>query len=141
MVGASEHMPSIAALGEPGAIVLLRGGSLCPLPCTGLTHAPGLSLVYDRVEDDVVRLTYVLAGSGETISLPSGNWLVKILAREGRFVFGVYRRHMKATQLSWPDRPALWRTGHNSQVEHHHRTGLGAGERSGATGREGNHLS
>ncbi len=29
-------------------------------------------------------------------SLPSrGKWLLKILAREDRFVFGVYRRHMK----------------------------------------------
>jgi uncharacterized protein (DUF1697 family) len=26
---------------------------------------------------------------------PSGKWLVKILARNGRFVFGMYRRHMK----------------------------------------------
>jgi len=26
---------------------------------------------------------------------PSGKWLLKILAREDRFVFGVYRRHMK----------------------------------------------
>jgi hypothetical protein len=25
----------------------------------------------------------------------SGPWLMKILAREKRFVFGVYRRHMK----------------------------------------------
>ncbi|MGZ7040758.1 MAG: hypothetical protein ACXVH7_03095, partial [Thermoanaerobaculia bacterium] len=25
----------------------------------------------------------------------SGKWLLKILARDGRFVFGVYRRHMK----------------------------------------------
>jgi hypothetical protein len=35
-----------------------------------------------------------------TPSLPlrfpaTGAWLVKVLAREGRFVFGVYRRHMK----------------------------------------------
>jgi uncharacterized protein (DUF1697 family) len=31
------------------------------------------------------------------MSLPSsGEWLLKILARENRFVFGVYRRHMKA---------------------------------------------
>ena len=27
---------------------------------------------------------------------PSGTWLLKILARDDRFVFGVYRRHMKA---------------------------------------------
>ncbi len=26
---------------------------------------------------------------------PAGEWLVKILAREKRFVFGMYRRHMK----------------------------------------------
>jgi len=26
---------------------------------------------------------------------PRGKWLLKILARDGRFVFGVYRRHMK----------------------------------------------
>lgn len=26
---------------------------------------------------------------------PSGTWLMKILARDNRFVFGVYRRHMK----------------------------------------------
>ena len=25
----------------------------------------------------------------------SGKWLLKILARDGRFVFGLYRRHMK----------------------------------------------
>jgi hypothetical protein len=25
----------------------------------------------------------------------SGKWLLKILARDNRFVFGVYRRHMK----------------------------------------------
>jgi hypothetical protein len=25
----------------------------------------------------------------------SGKWLMKILARDNRFVFGVYRRHMK----------------------------------------------
>jgi hypothetical protein len=31
------------------------------------------------------------------VSFPSsGKWLLKILAREHRFVFGVYRRQMKA---------------------------------------------
>jgi hypothetical protein len=25
----------------------------------------------------------------------TGRWMVKVLARENRFVFGVYRRHMK----------------------------------------------
>ena len=26
---------------------------------------------------------------------PSGRWLLKILGRQNRFVFGLYRRHMK----------------------------------------------
>ena len=30
-----------------------------------------------------------------TIFPSSGKWLLKILARDNRFVFGVYRRHMK----------------------------------------------
>jgi uncharacterized protein (DUF1697 family) len=31
------------------------------------------------------------------MSLPaSGRWLLKILGRDGRFVFGLYRREMKA---------------------------------------------
>jgi hypothetical protein len=30
------------------------------------------------------------------ITFPStGKWLLKVLAREGRFVVGIYRRHMK----------------------------------------------
>jgi uncharacterized protein (DUF1697 family) len=30
------------------------------------------------------------------VSFPSsGKWLVRILARKGQFVFGMYRRHMK----------------------------------------------
>jgi hypothetical protein len=30
------------------------------------------------------------------MKLPSrGQWLLKVLARDGRFVFGLYRRHMK----------------------------------------------
>jgi uncharacterized protein (DUF1697 family) len=36
---------------------------------------------------------------------PRGKWLVKILARDSRFVFGVYRRHMKViTYLGAVDR-------------------------------------
>jgi hypothetical protein len=27
---------------------------------------------------------------------PRGRWLLRVLAVEGRFVFGLYRRHMKA---------------------------------------------
>jgi uncharacterized protein (DUF1697 family) len=57
----------------------------------------------DRVvRPDVVRFVSVLSGSPKSapsapVNLPSsGNWLVKILARENRFIVGLYRRQMKA---------------------------------------------
>jgi uncharacterized protein (DUF1697 family) len=51
---------------------------------------------------DIVRFVSVLSRAPRSapllpVSLPaSGKWLLKIVAREHRFVFGVYRRHMKA---------------------------------------------
>lgn len=54
------------------------------------------------VRPDIVRFVSVLSRSPRSMpSLPmsfpsTGKWLLKILARESRFVFGVYRRHMKA---------------------------------------------
>jgi uncharacterized protein (DUF1697 family) len=51
---------------------------------------------------DIVRFVSVLSGNprldpGLPVSLPSpGRWLLKVLAREGRFVFGEYRRQMSA---------------------------------------------
>ena len=50
---------------------------------------------------DLVRFVSVLSraprqGPALPITLPpSGQWLLKILARDGRFVLGIYRRHMK----------------------------------------------
>lgn len=50
---------------------------------------------------DVVRFVSVLSKRPRAtprlpITLPaSGKWLLKILARDDRFVFGAYRRHMK----------------------------------------------
>ena len=50
---------------------------------------------------DVVRFVSVLSKRPRStpstpMSFPSsGKWLLKILARDNRFVFGVYRRHMK----------------------------------------------
>ena len=50
---------------------------------------------------DIVRFVSVLSQRPRsTPSMPmrfpsSGTWLLKILARDNRFVFGVYRRHMK----------------------------------------------
>ena len=54
------------------------------------------------VRPDIVRFVSVLSSRPRSapstpVSFPSaGTWLLKILARENRFVFGVYRRHMKA---------------------------------------------
>jgi len=54
------------------------------------------------VRRDVVRFVSVLSRCPRSqpstpVNLPgSGKWLLKILARDRRFVFGVYRRQMKA---------------------------------------------
>jgi uncharacterized protein (DUF1697 family) len=51
---------------------------------------------------DIVRFVSVLSKRARSepsmpVSFPSsGKWLLRILARENRFVFGLYRRHMKA---------------------------------------------
>ena len=54
------------------------------------------------VRSDIVRFVSVLSHAPRSLpstpmSLPAtGRWLVRILARENRFVVGVYRRQMKA---------------------------------------------
>jgi uncharacterized protein (DUF1697 family) len=54
------------------------------------------------VRPDIVRFVSVLAKSPRVAPStpihfpPTGKWLLTILARENRFVFGLYRRHMKA---------------------------------------------
>jgi hypothetical protein len=54
-----------------------------------------------RVRPDVVRFVSVLSrlprsGPRLPMTLPAGGpWLLKVLAREGRFVLGLYRRRMK----------------------------------------------
>src|SRR5512133_2255881 len=50
---------------------------------------------------DVVRFVSVLSSAGAAgaplpVTFPShGEWLVRVMARDGQFVFGMYRRHMK----------------------------------------------
>ena len=52
---------------------------------------------------DVVQFVSILSGAGRRgvflpIALPEGGeWLVRIIGSENRFVYGVYRRHMKTT--------------------------------------------
>ncbi len=56
----------------------------------------------EPARSDIVRFVSVLAKPPRVlpsipISLPGeGKWLLKILSRHGKFVFGVYRREMKA---------------------------------------------
>jgi uncharacterized protein (DUF1697 family) len=63
------------------------------------------------VRPDIVRFVSVLSRSPRSappapINLPAtGTWLVRVLARENRFVVGVYKRHMKTIgQLGALDR-------------------------------------
>jgi len=50
---------------------------------------------------DVVRFVSILSKAGGVraslpVTFPSdGEWLVRVIASEGQFVFGLYRRHMK----------------------------------------------
>ena len=50
---------------------------------------------------DVVRFVSILSKAGDLraplpVTFPSdGEWLVRVIASDGRFVFGMYRRHMK----------------------------------------------
>jgi uncharacterized protein (DUF1697 family) len=50
---------------------------------------------------DVVRFVSILSKAGAVraslpVTFPSdGKWLVRVIASEGQYVFGVYRRHMK----------------------------------------------
>ncbi len=74
------------------------------LICRGRAIARSLSHICFAdypMKPDQVRFVSVLSRRPRAmpelpIILPSrGNWLLKVLARDGRFVFGVYRRHMK----------------------------------------------
>lgn len=53
------------------------------------------------VPPDVVRFVSIFSKAGAVraslpVSLPSdGQWLVRVMASEGQFVFGMYRRHMR----------------------------------------------
>jgi uncharacterized protein (DUF1697 family) len=55
----------------------------------------------ERASPDVVRFVSILSkASGVRVPLPvtfpsEGEWLVRVMASKGQFVFGMYRRHMK----------------------------------------------
>lgn len=72
--------------------------------CTGqdlMTIASGNAFGNESIRPDVVRFVSILAKRPRIVpslplSLPDdAAWLLKILTMENRFVFGMYRRHMK----------------------------------------------
>ena len=73
--------------------------------CTGqdlIAMASGDPFGNEPIHSDVVRFVSVLAKRPRVLpslplSLPAdGDWLLRILATENRFIFGMYRRQMKA---------------------------------------------
>jgi uncharacterized protein (DUF1697 family) len=76
-------------------IVICQGGEIVRLMSQQY-------FVGQPVRPDIVRFVSVLSERPRStppvpMSFPStGKWLLKVLARQDRFVFGVYRRHMKA---------------------------------------------
>ncbi len=75
-------------------IVLCEGRDLMRLETDNPFGTP-------RSPPDVVRFVSILSKAGGVraslpVTFPSdGEWLVRVIACEGQFVFGVYRRHMK----------------------------------------------
>jgi uncharacterized protein (DUF1697 family) len=75
-------------------VVLCNGGDLVRLE-TDHPFPTGPST------PDVVRFVSILSQAGRVraslpITFPSdGEWLVRVIASKGQFVFGMYRRHMK----------------------------------------------
>jgi uncharacterized protein (DUF1697 family) len=75
-------------------IMICEGGEIVRLT----SHNP---FARQPVRPDIVRFVSVLSQRPRSepsmpMSMPtSGKWLLGLLAREDRFVFGLYRRHMK----------------------------------------------
>jgi uncharacterized protein (DUF1697 family) len=96
---------------KPGSRAQFRTALLQKLPFeTEVVLCEGRDLVRleaenpfgtDSCSPDIVRFVSILAKAGGVrASLPvtfppEGEWLVRVIASEGQFVFGVYRRHMK----------------------------------------------
>ena len=96
---------------KPGARAKFRAALLRKLPFdTAVMLCDGRDLLRLETENplatepsraDVVRFVSILAKGGRArvalpiILPPSGEWLVRVIASQGQFIFGVYRRHMK----------------------------------------------
>jgi uncharacterized protein (DUF1697 family) len=77
------------------AEIMICGGQ----ELTGLLHHPAFAK--HRAGPSDVRFVSVLSRRPRSaprlpVTLPpQGKWLVKVIARDGRFALGIYRRHMK----------------------------------------------
>lgn len=98
-------------VGKPGSRAKLRAELLRKLPFEAeVALCDGRDLIrletenpfgIDRPPPDVVRFVGILSKTSHVppatpITLPAGGeWLVRLIASQDRFVFGEYRRHMK----------------------------------------------
>ena len=95
---------------KPGSRAKFRAALLLKLPFeANVVLCEGRDLMRLEMENpfgtepcppDVVRFVSILSKAGVRASLPvtfpsGGEWLVQVMASEGQFVFGMYRRHMK----------------------------------------------
>ncbi len=109
----------VVNVGAAGTFVVRRPGSRAKFQAELLRKLPfetevmlcdGRDLIRLETENpfgtepsrtDIVRFVCILSKAGQgpaavPISLPpDGEWLVRVIAAKDRFVFGVYRRHMK----------------------------------------------
>ena len=96
---------------KPGSRATFRAALLRKLPFAAVVVlCDGRELIRLETEHpfgtepsrpDVVRFVSILAKGGRAVVTlplrlpPSGEWLVRVIASQGQFIFGVYRRHMK----------------------------------------------
>ncbi len=96
---------------RPGSRAAFRAELLRKLPFeTEVVLCDGRDLIRLETENpfgtepsrpDVVRFVSILSRAGRVRGSlpiafpPSGKWLVRVIASHNRFVFGMYRRHMK----------------------------------------------
>ncbi|HTZ98211.1 MAG TPA: DUF1697 domain-containing protein [Terriglobales bacterium] len=96
---------------KPGSRAKFRAALLGKLPFEAeIVLCDGQDLIRIETENpfgsqpvrpDIVRFVSILSKAGSVrtalpVAFPSeGEWLVRVIASEGQFVFGMYRRHMK----------------------------------------------
>jgi len=96
---------------KPGPRTKFRAELLRKLPFEAeVVLCEGRDLIRLEMEDpfgtewsrrDMVRFVSILSKAGRGLASipctlpPSGKWFVRVIASKNRFVFGVYRRHMK----------------------------------------------